>query len=1010
MAISFLERPRLFDALDRDRQRAVWICAPAGSGKSVLLRTYLSARGLPTVWLDLDAAQRDSAVIGASLQSAVAQAAAGVAVPVAGRRGTRKAATGTPSTVAWVVDDAQGLDDEVLCSAVCSVLVERQPPVALLLASRLPPSSRWAVALAHSQLVVLDGNSLRFDIDEARALAQLCGADAAQAERWQQQTSGWAAGLTLCMQLERGSAAPAARRQTAEALRRLLAESVASELGAAARPAVAILAQADEVPATLLDGDAPWSDAVAYLARLAGSGLFVDTLDSGALRLHPPLREALIAGVSDPATVAKASEALIAAGRPDLALRLCARLAAAEVEPLLARLGERLLGRADAGAVAGAVLADTDAVQSLSAAGLLWCARALLADDAERADAIAERAYAACTVGNDDGLRRRSAAVGLVAQSIVLNGERMAWWAERFAARVLDADGVVEAAAVLVVAFGSIGATVDSANRGAARERLRARLTAGAVAHENLLAASVLLIAYQREGDSRAIEGLCFDVEGNAWFERAPPRARIDWNLSKGIVCAGLGSVEAARLSFDAALEASLAVGAAAPANAAREGLARLALNTGDLDAAAIHIQSLQATLGQRQPRQQCIVLSLLAGYELARSRHARALAALDAGVELLKAKSLQPSALLERDRVQVLWDMERRADAFAQARATSAPKGMLADIAAANGALLEFLSCGEPDAPAATEALRRGLELAARHRWTNFLSLLPRQAGEVAAAGLSRKLEPALLTEAVRVRRLPAPEAADDAWPWALRVRLFGGLQLERDGLPVLFKGKVQRKPLEVLKYLGCAPSLAADMDAIAAALWSDADAGNGRRSLESAIWRLRESLGEPSWIVVRDSRVQLATEQVWVDTQRFWRVARAIEPAAYGERVEESRALAERLLDLYPGELLPADPESPWLIAARERARSTFLRAARVLADRLERHDRAAAIAVLERALALEPLAEDCAQRLMLLYRDGGDVVAALRVYRQLSRMPSVLVGVRPGRQTEAIRETLH
>ncbi|MGA1875025.1 MAG: hypothetical protein ACMUIA_05420, partial [bacterium] len=57
-----LSRERLFHLLDQGRKKPViWINAPAGSGKTVLLASYLEANRLSSLWYQLDEGDGDMA-------------------------------------------------------------------------------------------------------------------------------------------------------------------------------------------------------------------------------------------------------------------------------------------------------------------------------------------------------------------------------------------------------------------------------------------------------------------------------------------------------------------------------------------------------------------------------------------------------------------------------------------------------------------------------------------------------------------------------------------------------------------------------------------------------------------------------------------------------------------------------------------------------------------------------------------------------------------------------------
>ena len=68
-ALAKLSRPRLHDAMPRDRlfailddarqRKVVWISGPPGAGKTTLAASYLEARKLRSIWYQLDASDGD---------------------------------------------------------------------------------------------------------------------------------------------------------------------------------------------------------------------------------------------------------------------------------------------------------------------------------------------------------------------------------------------------------------------------------------------------------------------------------------------------------------------------------------------------------------------------------------------------------------------------------------------------------------------------------------------------------------------------------------------------------------------------------------------------------------------------------------------------------------------------------------------------------------------------------------------------------------------------------------
>ncbi|HEX7125903.1 MAG TPA: bacterial transcriptional activator domain-containing protein [Thermodesulfobacteriota bacterium] len=122
----------------------------------------------------------------------------------------------------------------------------------------------------------------------------------------------------------------------------------------------------------------------------------------------------------------------------------------------------------------------------------------------------------------------------------------------------------------------------------------------------------------------------------------------------------------------------------------------------------------------------------------------------------------------------------------------------------------------------------------------------------------------------------------------------------------------------------------------------------------------------------------------------------------------VEGLHAVGEALA-LYRGRFLPAD-EHPTSIRLRE---ALHARLVRVTAEAGRRHEAAGrwedAVACYERALELEPGAEDLYRRLMRGYARLGRRAEALTLYARCRETLAALVGVLPSPETEALGRTL-
>jgi hypothetical protein len=106
--------------------------------------------------------------------------------------------------------------------------------------------------------------------------------------------------------------------------------------------------------------------------------------------------------------------------------------------------------------------------------------------------------------------------------------------------------------------------------------------------------------------------------------------------------------------------------------------------------------------------------------------------------------------------------------------------------------------------------------------------------------------IEPDYVRQLVAARGLPPDEERpSDAWPWPLRIYALGRFEVLRDGAPLAFRGKAQKKPLELLKTLVALGGEAVDASRLAAILWPDAAGDAAKVSFDSTLYRLRKLLG---------------------------------------------------------------------------------------------------------------------------------------------------------------------
>lgn len=186
-----------------------------------------------------------------------------------------------------------------------------------------------------------------------------------------------------------------------------------------------------------------------------------------------------------------------------------------------------------------------------------------------------------------------------------------------------------------------------------------------------------------------------------------------------------------------------------------------------------------------------------------------------------------------------------------------------------------------------------------------------------------------------------------------------------------------------------------------LAALLWPDNDEQKGRGALRRTLSVLRTALGD-RWLDTEGETIGLQRTGVRIDVAEF------------------RRALREgRLTDavtLYRGDFLQgfslrdSSEFDDWQARQSDALRADYADALSRLATDAERAgDLAAAIAHAKRRLALDPLHEPGHRDLIRLYARSGDRTAALRQYREATRLLDQELGVAPVAETRALRDAI-
>jgi DNA-binding SARP family transcriptional activator len=284
------------------------------------------------------------------------------------------------------------------------------------------------------------------------------------------------------------------------------------------------------------------------------------------------------------------------------------------------------------------------------------------------------------------------------------------------------------------------------------------------------------------------------------------------------------------------------------------------------------------------------------------------------------------------------------------------------------------------------------------------FLRHRPDMAARLADFALAHGIEPEFVRALIERNGLSPPAGACSAWPFRLRVKVLGRFELVRDGQALRFSGKLQQRPLDLLKFVVACGARAVDSQQAMAALWPDADGAAAKASFDATLFRLRKLLDVDQAITLSGGKLSLTNDIVWTDVRALEGAIEAAQGVGEDAAGELSMA-AMRLVEAYPGALL-GDDESPWIAKPRDALRARFTRTLMHLGEILERRGHwSEAVDLYRRGLEADNLAEAFYRGLMRSLVARGEHAEALNAYRRCRELLSIVLGLKPSAETERV-----
>jgi ATP/maltotriose-dependent transcriptional regulator MalT len=952
-----LARERLFRRLDAPSdQPIVWVSGSPGAGKTTLVATYVGARKLRCIWYHVDAGDADLASFFFYLAEAATRGRRGrrVRLPLLtpehrgseaafARRFFRELVSLSGPDLLLVFDDVTEVGpDSALYVALREGLEELAGGARAVLISRVDPPAAFARLLANGSMARLSGDDLRLDPAEALAIARSHaprGASAAELTRACDRADGWAAGVVLLA----SGAGPRIQIEPSRPVFDYLASEVFNRASPVVRNVLLDAAVVTPIPARLADRLCGSGTAGAILTDLASKAYFTSRRDGAdsAFELHPLFRDFLLArGRAERPEHelrrhrSRAGALLAEEGYVEHAMALlieaqawsdAARIGLAQAPSLMAAGRGATLAR-----WLGSIPGDERERRPWIA---YWLGMCRLAFDTTEARGLLEHAYAGFDAAGDVGGLFASCAAAL--EAIVPEwrdfGEMDPWIArlEALGARGLAVPSRELELRLTVAMFAAM--TFHRNDRPELLDwedrALRIIRDGTAPLALRLTLAGFFVVECTFRGEIGRSRGVVDMLAPLARAPRVDPAPAIAWFAGEAVHHWHSGAAAAAARAVETGLALARESGVHIWDYLLQLQGVNAALADDDLTAARSWLAAATRSVDDTRPLNVAVL------------EHEKGLVALRAGDLDAAVQNARVTAELgERGampftgwigRVMLALAATQRGDAAGARADLEAARRIGARIRSSLSELVcelceADLARRAGDIVAAREHLARAFRIVREKGVAPDVWFSRDQLAEMCAVALEGGVEQECARALVRRLELAAPGrgAALDAWPWPVRVRLLGAFEVTVEDRALPFRGRLQRRPLDLLAAIAAFDSRGVPEHVLEDALWPESDGAH--HALETSLYRLRRLLGDDV-VQHRDRILSIEPRRCWVDAVAF--EAELAHSSASVERADLADALhaVEIAVHLYRGPFL-AHHEEPWVLSARTRIRRRF------------------------------------------------------------------------------------
>lgn len=966
-----VERERLFRLLDQGREKpVVWIAAPAGSGKTTLVSGWLDNRRIPSIWYQIDSGDADPATFFMYLGLAAQNAAPKkkktfpvltpeylMGIPVFSRRFFENVFSRLPSPAVIVLDNYQDAPADSPLHEILRCGIDAAPAgITFVVLSRCDSPPQLSRIRITDRLHFLGWLDLRFSVEESKTMAISHGCadlDDDVLLRLHAKANGWAAGLALLLRSREQGPIRGPSLKTPAVLFDYFAEEIFRQTDGATRDFLLKTSFFPSMTVSMAERISGNGDACAILDRLNREHYFIEShvSDDPVYQYHPLFREFLL----------NRAKSLFA---PD---------AFADIQREAARLLEQ------SGQIEDAARLYSDAGDGAGLARIVTRhARELLLQGRNQSIREWMASLPAKTVNDDPWLLYWSGmcsfpmdlpgtrqyleqALALFRMNEDLPGIYLSWAgivdSYAFGDEWKSLDNCITVFDDLTSSYPSfpsleielvassrmlLSLTLRKTNQPERVERWFARVSA--LLQENpsfdiqmdIFSCMSLYYFWKGEYDKNAL--LLERAVAEVSHGKASAFAVIRIKLMSGIHCWITADYQAALQALSEGLDVSAQSGVHLYDSLLWSFKAAAEMAHGEMENAENSMKhQLKSLLGMENALNSFWYYINSAWHALLTGNPSRAAGHMETAFARTES--------MGTPYYQALWHVAMAQVAFLQGRASEARTLVrtahrisltMKSLAMEWYSLLidAWILLREGEETEGLLSLHRALSLGRKQGYVHLEFYQPEVMRFLFAKALGERIEREYVKGLIRKLGLTPPQPLEE-WPYPIKICTLGRFEILKDDEPLVFSGKVPKKPLELLKALIAFGGREVSRDRVTDALWPDADGDRANNAFKFALHQLRLLLNKDTAVTLHNGHVAFDPRYCRIDAVEFMRLSGEVmdlcRKADHDLSESETRniaALARQAMELYGGDFLPNDVELPWTAPVRHKLRERMQR----------------------------------------------------------------------------------